>query len=137
MSRECSEKAVNLGSNSKPRRVVRIKEVSMKGSKAKIITVVSVLLIVAGGIWFSGRGKAVRSNPLSEPLRSQEAGFVEVEPGVEVPEGEKQIAQTVNLPTNTPMEVPPTPRAGLESTDPSTVALASGETQLVEFFAFW
>jgi hypothetical protein len=31
----------------------------------------------------------------------------------------------------------PTPRAGLESTDPSVVNLASGEIQLVEFFAYW
>ena len=31
----------------------------------------------------------------------------------------------------------PTPRAGLTATDPSVVKLASGEIQLVEFFAFW
>jgi predicted small secreted protein len=31
----------------------------------------------------------------------------------------------------------PTPRVGLVATDPSTVSLASGEIQLVEFFAFW
>lgn len=31
----------------------------------------------------------------------------------------------------------PTPRAGLTATDPETVLLASGEIQLVEFFAFW
>lgn len=27
--------------------------------------------------------------------------------------------------------------SGLEATDPSTVALASGDVQLLEFFAFW
>ena len=31
----------------------------------------------------------------------------------------------------------PTPRSGLESTDPSVVNLGSGEIQLVEFFAYW
>jgi len=31
----------------------------------------------------------------------------------------------------------PTPRQSLEATDPSTVKLASGKVQLVEFFAFW
>lgn len=31
----------------------------------------------------------------------------------------------------------PTARAGLESTNPETVKLASGEIQLVELFAFW
>jgi hypothetical protein len=29
------------------------------------------------------------------------------------------------------------PRVGLEATDPSTVVLASGEPQIVEFFAYW
>lgn len=31
----------------------------------------------------------------------------------------------------------PTPRAGLESTNPASVNLASGDIQLVEAFAFW
>ena len=31
----------------------------------------------------------------------------------------------------------PTPREGLEATDPSTVVLAAGKPTLVEFFAFW
>lgn len=34
-------------------------------------------------------------------------------------------------------DVQPTPRSGLEATDPSTVRLASGKLQFVEFFAFW
>ena len=29
------------------------------------------------------------------------------------------------------------PKTGLEATDPATVDLASGDIQLVEFFAFW
>jgi hypothetical protein len=29
------------------------------------------------------------------------------------------------------------PREELEATDPSSVVLASGQPQLVEFFAFW
>ncbi len=40
-------------------------------------------------------------------------------------------AQTA-LPTETRA-----PRTALEATDPSTVSLAAGELQLVEFFAFW
>lgn len=31
----------------------------------------------------------------------------------------------------------PTPREGLEATDPSAVVLASGKPTFVEFFAFW
>jgi hypothetical protein len=34
-------------------------------------------------------------------------------------------------------QIIPTPRTGLESTDPASVNLASGEIQLVEAFAFW
>ncbi len=34
-------------------------------------------------------------------------------------------------------QIIPTPRSGLESTDPATVSLASGEIQLIEVFAFW
>jgi len=34
-------------------------------------------------------------------------------------------------------QILPTPRTGLESTDPATVSLASGEIQLIEVFAFW
>lgn len=36
-----------------------------------------------------------------------------------------------------PIAPPPEPKAGLEATDPSTVILASGSPQLVEFFAYW
>ena len=34
-------------------------------------------------------------------------------------------------------QIIPTPRSGLESTNPATVNLTSGEIQLVEVFAFW
>jgi hypothetical protein len=32
---------------------------------------------------------------------------------------------------------PPPPKTGLEATHPSTVVLAAGKPQLIEFFAFW
>lgn len=31
----------------------------------------------------------------------------------------------------------PTPRPGLEATNPGDVVLSSGRVQLIEFFAFW
>ena len=48
-------------------------------------------------------------------------------------------AETKVAASPTPLEtaVVPTPRAGLQATDPSTVKLAAGQPQLVEFFAFW
>jgi hypothetical protein len=35
------------------------------------------------------------------------------------------------------LDPPPPVKVSLEATDPSTVNLASGELQFVEFFAFW
>ncbi len=50
--------------------------------------------------------------------------------GDEQPEmGSDEAAESV--------EPPPEPRTELEATDPSTVMLASGSPQLVEFFAYW
>lgn len=46
---------------------------------------------------------------------------------------EKESSQ----PEETESEEKPTARVGLQATDPETVKLASGEIQLVEFFAFW
>ena len=45
-------------------------------------------------------------------------------------------------PTETPTSAAPSPthkavKAGLEASDPQSAQLASGEIQLVEFFAFW
>ncbi len=54
---------------------------------------------------------------------------------VEVSEGE--AAPTSVPPESAPANVKPTPRPELSATEPSTVNLASGRPQLVEFFAFW
>ncbi len=54
-----------------------------------------------------------------------------------------QVVNSTAIPTQSlqPTATPPASRkeikAGLEASDPSTVQLASGEIQLVEFFAFW
>lgn len=48
---------------------------------------------------------------------------------------------STTTPTDTPPptmpEYRPSTRTELAATDPATVALASGQVQLVEFFAFW
>ena len=53
-------------------------------------------------------------------------------PATEIQEGAKPTEEVV-----VEAQSPPAPRAGLESTDPATVNLASGQLQLVEVFAFW
>jgi len=73
----------------------------------------------------------------------QPATTVEVLPPSEsaiTPETQVSAAEEVGSEPSQTAEVSeekPTPRAGLVATDPSTVSLASGEIQLVEFFAFW
>ena len=54
---------------------------------------------------------------------------------LDVQEGESD--PTPIPPESAPTDVKPTPRPELSATDPATVSLASGEPQLVEFFAFW
>jgi hypothetical protein len=58
-----------------------------------------------------------------------------------VPSNTPVLAQQEATPTATAAQVSiPTPvvvKSALEATNPATVQLASGEPQLVEFFAFW
>ena len=54
---------------------------------------------------------------------------------VEVSEGE--AAPTPVSPESVSVDVKTTPRPELSATDPSTVNLASGSPQVLEFFAFW
>ena len=46
------------------------------------------------------------------------------------------VSETSEADQNSDAEVP-TARAGLESTNPEEVKLASGDLQLIELFAFW
>ncbi len=51
---------------------------------------------------------------------------------------EKSMIEPAKTPVAEPsLDIIPTPREGLEATDPSAVVLASGKPTLVEFFAFW
>jgi hypothetical protein len=57
------------------------------------------------------------------------------------PAAATEAATTEVVATEANAEAAPTetrvPRPNLEATDPSTVTLAAGKPQLVEFFAFW
>lgn len=68
----------------------------------------------------------------NEPVVVPTPTFTEIQP---------QATVTEVLPTKAPTEIPQvvaTSRGShLEATDPSTYTRASGEIQLVEFFAFW
>lgn len=69
-----------------------------------------------------GEGNSERTEPPRTISPSTEPAQGEVE-------GEEEVKKSP--------ELQPTSRAGLEATDPETVTLASGDIQLIEFFAFW
>lgn len=65
-------------------------------------------------------------------IPSQEADVKAATQTNTVEENESEPIQSTEMSADKP-----TPRVGLVATDPSTVNLASGDIQLVEFFAFW
>jgi hypothetical protein len=71
---------------------------------------------------------ATRVSPIDEFV-SENTESVEIPPDLRTNETIHDVQDVV--------EVSPTARADLESTNPETVKLASGEIQLVELFAFW
>jgi len=52
-------------------------------------------------------------------------------------ESAPQATPTTEITFENPTALPPTPRPGLEASDPASFVQASGQVQLVEFFAFW
>ena len=91
-----------------------------------------VLIVVAVIVVLLGRnGNMVQ---LSENATQVEQVVVldTAGPTVEIQEADEPTQEAV-----VEAELPPTPRSGLESTDPATVNLAAGQLQLVEVFAFW
>jgi len=111
----------------------------MKDNSKILILIVGVLLIfVIAAIFVVGNrgsaGKEVTSESVTEisTVESLEYGnsdTSEVSTSEEKPdtaESNQEVAAVI-----------PTPRTGLESTDPASVNLTSGSIQLVEVFAFW
>ena len=70
----------------------------------------------------------------TEPLA--EATAVLAEPTAESEVGAESTLAPTDAVAAAPTETK-APRLNLEATDPSTVSLAAGKPQLVEFFAFW
>jgi len=106
----------------------------MKENNKLLIVLIAVVLLAGIVVVFILAG----GNKESEQVVVQPALVDEVTAvDTEIPATE--IQQSVD-PTQSEVvedQILPTPRAGLESTDPATVSLVSGEIQLVEVFAFW
>jgi hypothetical protein len=84
----------------------------------------------------TGATQPVESDLFVDAPPQQEEGAEGTPAGnMEVPEG--KAAPTSISTESATADVQPTPRPELIATDPSTVNLASGSPQVLEFFAFW
>jgi len=103
--------------------------------KNKIIGVFIVALLIIGiAVVFVVTGR----NETTEQVTDQSAQVEEIAlTDTEIPATEiKEVAEPTEKAVVEEL-APPAPKVGLESTDPATVNLASGQLQLVEVFAFW
>ncbi len=106
----------------------------MRDKNKKISVLLIALLLIGIAVVFVVTGR----NERTEQITDQSAQVEEiVNADTEVPITEVQEAAESTEEAVVEEQAPPAPRAGLESTDPSTVNLASGKIQLVEVFAFW
>jgi len=106
----------------------------MKGNnKILIVIIVAVLLVgIAGTFVVFTRSKG-SEQVVTNPAAVEEALVTDSEKlTIEVQEAADPTQSEV-----VDEQIIPTPRSGLESTNPATVNLTSGEIQLVEVFAFW
>ncbi len=105
----------------------------MKDNRIVIVGVVIAVLIAGVSIVFLvGRNNAGGSDILSVPeVITEGEGTSDV-----IQETAVVVAVTTTV-TVQSEQVIPTPRTGLEATDPDSVNLLSGNVQFVEAFAFW
>jgi len=91
------------------------------------------LLVGIAVVFILARGTKNSERVSNQPAVIEEIALVDTEiPATDVQqEADPAQAEVEDI------HVVPTPRTGLESTDPATVNLASGEIQFVEVFAFW
>ena len=101
----------------------------------KTKTVIVLGAVVLTGLLLAACGQAAQQEP-GDPLVGDAPQQQEGVPNenVEVLEAE---ALPTSPPESGPVDVKATPRSGLSATNPSTVVLASGGQQVIEFFAFW
>lgn len=102
--------------------------------------VAALAVLTASMFWMGTRPQeniaklpATEENP---PVAATKTGMP-TETVEELQPGEQTETVEQAEPADPETEVVPTARVGLQGTDPGTVNLASGDIQLVEFFAFW
>lgn len=104
-------------------------------NKILYLMVIGVFLAGTAGTC-RGPGNLEKSQEVAPAENTPTLESVDVSPEATAAVSETPVSEEVVEATATAF-VPPTPRAELESTDPASVNLASGQVQLVELFAFW
>ena len=111
-----------------------------KQSRLSSIIALLVVLILAAAAGCrvlpganSGDGEEPAAAIPSEELPTEAPAVTEEKESA----GEVTEAEPIEETYPPPGEANRTARVGLQGTDPGTVTLASGDIQLVEFFAFW
>ncbi len=111
----------------------------MKDNRKILILVVGGLLIfVIAAIFVVGNRKQVVEVITPDPIT--EASSIESSDTGDSGASDGSASEAAPEPAEATQEIAaavPTVRAGLESTDPASVNLISGNIQLVEVFAFW
>ena len=104
----------------------------MRDNRIVLVGIVVVLFISGVVIvFFGGQNSSDPQNVVSAP----EIIINEATSPVVI-EATSEVTETIAVTVQSELAIP-TPRSGLEATDPSTVNLVSGNVQFVEAFAFW
>ena len=110
----------------------------MKSNLARqVLLVAALIVLVAAIVACQGADEPVAepAQPATETVTAQPPTATEATQEQEQVATEEVEAEEQDSPSE--QQALPTARIGLVGSDPAEVDLASGETQLVEFFAFW
>ena len=105
-----------------------------------------IFLLILSGVLLSGCSPSESPIVESNPKLDEELTGILYDTNVENNEANSKSLSSKSIDQNKDMKEPaldadegndPILKTGLEATEPTSVSLASGEFQLVEFFAFW
>jgi hypothetical protein len=99
------------------------------GMKRKALVLMGLLAVLSIILTACSSG-AVPQEIVPPDLQIEQASESDEVPAQQIEEPEEAAAAVEE-------SAPKVPREGLEATNPASVVLASGQPQIVEFFAFW
>ena len=102
-------------------------------NKILLVSVIAILVVGIAVVFVFTGGRNDSERAVTQPAVVEEVAVVDTE----ITATEAQQSADPTQSEDVEEQIIPTPRTGLESTDPATVSLATGEIQLIEAFAFW